>query len=126
MKWISIVIAACGLTSDPKDQRAGTIAMFGATPSRNMANLVDKNIPSEWSIEKGGQKNIKWSAKLGDKAYGGPIVSGGKVFVATNRKLPYERTNREDHGVVACFRESDGKLLWQAVHDPLPGDIVKD
>jgi outer membrane protein assembly factor BamB len=92
-----------------------------------MVNLTDKNIPTEWSVEKGKEKNVKWSAPLGDKAYGGPVVSGGKVFVATNRKLPADATSkRQDVGVLACFRESDGTLLWQAIHKPLPDDIVKD
>src|SRR5688500_18313740 len=60
--------------------------MFGGSPSRNMVNLVDKNIPTTWNIEEGKQKNIKWVANLGSRAYGGPVVAGGKIYVGTNQK----------------------------------------
>src|SRR5262249_44973953 len=108
------------------NQAAGAFAMFGGSAGRNMVNLVDKNVPTEWSVEPGKEKNVKWSAKLGDKAYGGPVVSGGKVFVATNNKVPRDPSLKGDKGIIMCFRESDGKFLWQAVHDSLPDDIVKD
>ena len=39
-------------------------------------------------------KNIKWVAKLSTKAYGGPVVAGGKVFVATDNRYPQES---QDH-----------------------------
>src|SRR5262245_37436276 len=52
--------------------------MFGGTVSRNMINTTAKNLPVEWSIEE-GSKDIKWAADLGSKAYGGPIVAGGRV-----------------------------------------------
>src|SRR5262249_9533065 len=32
--------------------------MFGGTPQRNMANVTDKNIATDWSVEEGKQKNI--------------------------------------------------------------------
>ncbi len=119
MRLAVVFLAACGLAS-------GDIAMFGISPSRNMVNLVDKNIPIEWSVEKGKEKNLKWSAKLGDKAYGGPVISGGKVFVATNNRVPRDPAIKGEKGIIMCFNESDGKFLWQAVHDSLPDDIVKD
>jgi outer membrane protein assembly factor BamB len=105
---------------------AAVAAMFGGSPGRNMVNLTDHNIPTDWSVAEGKQQNVKWSAKLGDKAYGGPVVSGGKVFVATNNKSPRDPTLKGDKGVVMCFRAADGKFLWQAVHDSLADDIVKD
>src|SRR5437870_1426037 len=45
--------------------------MFGGSVSRNFVNTVERNIASEWSVEPGGEKNIKWSVDLGSKAYGG-------------------------------------------------------
>ncbi len=46
---------------------------------RNFVNTVDVNVPDEWEVKEGEQKNIKWSAELGSLAYGGPIVADGKV-----------------------------------------------
>ncbi len=100
--------------------------MFGGTPSRNLVNTVDKNIPTEWSIQPGSEKNVKWIAKVGSKAYGGPVVAGGKVFVGTNNEVPRNPGAKGSGGVVMCFNAADGKFLWQAFHPELPADIVKD
>src|SRR5579884_313711 len=91
--------------------------MFGGTVHRNLAAPEETGLPDRWSIQEGKTQNIKWSAKLGDKALGGPIVAGGRVFVGTNR--PYGADEEEYKGVLICFREADGKFLWQAVHDTL-------
>src|ERR1019366_2006919 len=48
--------------------------MFGGTPARNFVNEVDTGIPITWSGVTGKEKNIKWSAQLGSKPYGGPII----------------------------------------------------
>ena len=61
---------------------AGDAAMFGDGPKRNMVNLTEKGLPSEWDIETG--KNVKWSQPVGSQAYAGPVIHGGKVFVGTN------------------------------------------
>ena len=62
--------------------------VWGGTVQRNLVNLVEKDIATEWSDAKGKEKNILWSAQLGTKAYGGPIVSGGKIFIGTNNHRP--------------------------------------
>lgn len=106
--------------------------MFGGTVHRNMVNTVEKNMPTEWSIEPGREKNIKWSVQLGSKAYGGPVISGGKIFIGTNNGYPRDKRHVDkdgkpiDKGIIMCFRESDGKFLWQAVHDKLPAGQVND
>src|SRR5262249_617763 len=100
--------------------RADDSPMLGGTVHRNMVNTVEKNIPQEWSVKEGQEKNIKWSAELGTLAYGGPVIAGGKVFVGTNNGKPRYPSIKGDRGVLMCFRESDGKFLWQAVHDKLP------
>jgi outer membrane protein assembly factor BamB len=94
-----------------------SVPLFGGTISRNLANTVEKGIPSEWSIEKGKHKNVKWVAKLGDHSFGGPVVAGGRIFVGTNNESPRDPAIKGDKGVLMCFRESDGKFLWQIVHD---------
>ena len=37
---------------------------------------------------KGQPKNLKWKAKLGGYAYGGPVIAGGRIFVGTNNNRP--------------------------------------
>jgi outer membrane protein assembly factor BamB len=106
--------------------------MFGGTLSRNLVNLTDTNIPSTWSVRKGAEKNIKWSAQLGSKAYGGPVISGGKIFVGTNNNVPRNKRDVDanddpiDKGVLMCFRETDGEFLWQYISDKLPAGRVND
>ena len=92
--------------------------MYGGTPQRNMANVVEKNIPTEWSIEEGKQKNIKWSVELGSYSYGGPVIARGKVYVGTNNAKPRDPNMKgKDKAVLMAFNEADGKFLWQIMHD---------
>src|SRR5438874_1057688 len=114
--------------ADAKDGTAGH-PMFGGTPSRNMVNLTDKNIPDKFEAE--GKDVLVWKADLGSKAYGGPVIAGGKVYVGTNnarprnprdaKKTPEGDLEPVDKGVVMVFDEKSGKFLWQAVHDKLSG-----
>ncbi len=92
--------------------------LFGGTPQRNMVNLTAKNIPTDWSVEEGKHKNVKWSAELGNKAYGGPVVAGGRVYVGTNNATPRDpKVKGGNKAVLMCFNETDGKFLWQNVHE---------
>src|SRR5262245_55315127 len=90
----AVILAAFLVLSLNRDTPAAKpaapeLAMFGVDGSRNLANTVDKNLPTAWSVEEGKpRQNIKWVAKLGNKAYGCAVVSGGKVYVATNNDVP--------------------------------------
>jgi outer membrane protein assembly factor BamB len=90
---------------------------FGGTPARNMVNPLDKGLPAEWSVEAGKLQHVKWVAELGGKAYGGPVISGGRIFVGTNNQQPRDPKIKGPKAVLMCFRQSDGKFLWQAVHN---------
>ena len=135
--WDVAPVAANGGTSDH--------TMFGGTPSRNMVNHKDKlaKLPMagpKWEDEDEAKKWsaewVLWKADLGSRAYGGPIVAGGKVFIGTNNEQP--RNNRDsvknkdgmmqpiDKGVLMAFEEKGGKFLWQAIHDKLPNGNVTD
>src|SRR5438876_1155510 len=91
--------------------------MWGGTHERNMINTVEKNIPDSWDVTTG--KNIKWVSQLGSQSFGNPVIAGGRVFVGTNNHAERQPKIKGDKGVVMCFRESDGKFLWQNVHDKL-------
>jgi outer membrane protein assembly factor BamB len=100
--------------------------LFGGSISRNMVNTFERNVPSEWSVEEGSTKNVKWVVDLGSKAYGGPVVAGGKVFIGTNNEKPRNPKVKGDKGILMCFRAADGQFLWQAIHDKLPAGLVND
>jgi outer membrane protein assembly factor BamB len=107
----------------------GDHTMFGETVSRNMVNLLDKNVPDK--IDPDGRETL-WKAVLGSRAYAGPIISGGKVFVGTNNDTPHNKRDIDkagepiDRGILLCLDEKTGRFLWQAVHPKLPAGQVND
>jgi outer membrane protein assembly factor BamB len=103
---------------------SGDWVMFGGTPERNFVNLQETNIPETWDVD--SNENIRWSVDLGSKAYGGPIVAGGRVFIGTNNQNPRDPSIQGDKGVLMCFDESSGDFLWQLVFDKLPAGRVQD
>jgi outer membrane protein assembly factor BamB len=98
-------------------------SMWGGSKQRNMVSSM-KNLPSSWDIKT--KKNIKWKADIGSYSYGNPVIADGKVFVGTNNANPKNPDIAGDKGVLMCFRESDGKFLWQAVSDKLESGMVND
>ena len=117
------------LTAAPTGPAMTSVHQFGGTPSRNMVNTTATGIPAEIDPENASQ--LKWKVDLGSRAYGGPTIGDGKVFVGTNNERPRnprDRKNDEpiDKGIVMCFDEATGKFLWQAVHDKLPSGQVHD
>ncbi len=90
--------------------------MWGGTIQRNMASPV-KNLPSTWDVKT--RAHIKWKADLGNTSYGNLVVADGKIFLGTNNENPKNPDITGDKGVLMCFRESDGKFLWQAISDKL-------
>jgi len=83
-----------------------------------------KGIPTSWDIKT--NKNVKWMAQLGSQSYGNPVVSGGQVYVGTNNELVRNPKEGGDRGVLMCFRESDGKFLWQHTNEKLPSGRAND
>jgi outer membrane protein assembly factor BamB len=110
----------------PAKKGARQWPLWGGTIQRNLVNLDERNIPIDWSTKKGAEKNIKWSVALGSKAYGGPIIAGGKIFVGTNNNVPRNKAVRGDKGILMCFNQATGEFLWQAIHDKLPIGRVQD
>ena len=108
---------------------AKTWPMYGGSASRNMTNPHAKNLPAKWDVAM--KTNIKWSADLGSKAYGGPVVVGGKVFVGTNNMKPRDpktivKGKAIDMGVLMAFDEAKGDFLWQLAYPKLAAGRVND
>src|SRR5437868_2281479 len=131
---LAVVVGILMLGRDRPSEAAPRVAkkdanptwpLWGGTVQRNLVNLFEKNTPTDWS-NRGKGKNILWSANLGSKAYGGPTIAGGKIFIGTNNNRPRNKEIRGDKGVLMCFRESDGEFLWQIVRDKLEAGRVND
>lgn len=97
--------------------------MFGGAAGRNMASAI-KGLPASWDVKSG--KNIKWKADTGSNSYGNPVIAGGKIFLGTNNASPRDAAIQGDRGVLMCFRESDGKFLWQVVTNKLESGSEND
>src|SRR5512143_343168 len=97
--------------------------MLGGSAQRNMASAM-MDLPESWDVKSG--KNIKWKAQIGSTSYGNPVVADGKIFLGTNNGNPRNPGIQGDRGVLMCFRESDGKVLWQAVSDRLESGSEND
>jgi outer membrane protein assembly factor BamB len=110
--------------------RAEDWPMWGRDQTRNMVS-PEKNPPTDWQVEvkdREGKivkpaRNIKWSAELGSRSMGAPVVSNGMVWVGTNNYTPRDPKAKGDASVLMCFRESDGKFLYQYVSPRLPDQV---
>jgi outer membrane protein assembly factor BamB len=105
------------------DPGTGDWPMWGGTPDRNMVSPM-KGIPLSWDIKT--KKNVKWMAELGSQSYGNPVVAGGQVYAGTNNELVRNPKEPGDRGVLMCFRESDGKFLWQHANEKLAAGRALD
>ena len=105
------------------DPGGGDWPMWGGTPDRNMLSPM-KGLPTSWDVKT--KKNVKWMGQLGSQSYGNPVVAGGQVYVGTNNELVRNPKEPGDRGVLMCFRESDGKFLWQHTNEKLPAGRAND
>lgn len=118
--FLSPAIVLCCIFCITLDVNASDWTQWGRTNNRNMVSQ-EKNLPSHFEITtqdsdtQPGATNIKWTARLGTYAYGNPTVSNGKVFVGTDAQTltADPRFKYRRGGLVKCFAEDTGKLLWQ-------------
>ena len=116
---IFIGVVACLVASDPG---IGDWPMWGGTPDRNMVS--SQHVLTSWDVKTG--KNVKWVSQLGSQSYGNPVVAGGQVYVGTNNELVRNPKEAGDRSVLMCFRESDGKFLWQNATQKLASGGAQD
>src|SRR5690349_8805909 len=96
---------------------------WGEAWSRNQTS-PEKGLPATFDPKSG--TNIKWVARLGSETHGTPVIAGGKVFIGTNNNEPRDSRHQGDRGVLMCFDEKDGSLLWQLVVPKLWEDKFYD
>lgn len=68
------------------------------------------NIPVDWDGPSG--KNILWKIPVPAQGYNSPIIWNDKLFIAGASAIKRE---------IFCYNRHDGKLLWSAVIDNVPG-----
>ncbi len=106
---------------------AGDWPMWGGTPSRNMVNSTTGiHLDFEPPVSGEGGKRVRWTVPLGSQTYGNPVVAEGRVFVGTNNGGEYRPQHVGDRGVVLCFSEDDGTMLWQLTREKLAAGRVND
>ena len=96
---------------------------WGEAWSRNMIS-GERNLPESFDPATG--KNIKWSAQLGTETHSSPVIAGGRVYIGTNNGNPRDPKHQGDRGVLMCFDEQSGQLLWQLVVPKRTEDIYFD
>ena len=97
--------------------------MWGGTPARNMA-CEETGLNLDFDLR--ADKNVVWWKNLGTQTYGNPVVADGKVFVGTNNGEEYRPKHKGDRGVVLCFDQASGELLWQLTREKLLSGQVQD
>jgi outer membrane protein assembly factor BamB len=110
------LLAAVLLTAGPL--RAEDWPMLGRDKTRNPVS-PEKGAPVEWDIKTG--RNVKWRATLGWFAWADPVVADGLVWIGTNTDSPSKPGVDEEAPALNCFRESDGRFVWQLVVVPNNG-----
>jgi len=114
LRTTAIGLLAGALTLAASVARADDWPMWGGRPERNMVSK-ETGLPVKWEGAKTSQ-HIKWTGDLGTVTYGAPVISGGRVFIGTDNDDPRVKQKR---GVLKCFAEKDGQLLWRVVHEKL-------
>lgn len=81
--------------------------------TRNAAREQSR-VPVEFEINNEGKgKNTKWIADVGMGVGSEPAIANGLVWVGGSNRTPRDPNFTEDAGVLFCFRERDGKFLYQ-------------
>lgn len=120
-QWSLILVLAAVLS--PVPARAGDQPQWGQAWSRNMVS-AEKGLPAAFDPKSG--LNIKWSAALGTQTHSSPVIAGGRVYIGTNNGNPRDPKHQGDRGVLMCFDERSGELLWQLVVPKRDEDVYFD
>ena len=85
---------------------------WGQAWTRNQVS-AERNLPATFDVAAG--TNLKWRARLGTEAHSTPVIANGRVYIGTNNNEPRDPKHQGDRGVMMCFDEKTGALLWQLV-----------
>lgn len=117
--WVgSLILALSGLSPQAADQ-----PQWGQAWTRNMVSQ-ERRLPGTFDLATG--RNVRWTARLGTESHSTPIVANGRVYIGTNNGEPRDAKHQGDRGVMMCFDEAKGTLLWQLVVPKLEEDPYLD
>ncbi len=85
---------------------------------------TEHGLPDSFDPKTG--RNIRWTAQLGTETHSTPVVAGGRVYIGTNNGQPRDPKYQGDRGVLMCFDEKTGRLLWQLVVPKREEDVYFD
>jgi outer membrane protein assembly factor BamB len=115
--WVGLVLL---LVSSPSP--AADWPQWGGGPTRNAVSL-EKGAPHDFQlrvVEDGKvvkpARGIAWTADLGRWTVVPPVIADGLVWACTGARLTDDsklEDKERDAGILMCFRETDGKLLWE-------------
>ena len=106
------LVAGCLALLAALPLRAVDQPQWGQAWSRNLVS-AERGLPDSFDPKTG--RNIKWKVALGTETHSTPIIANGRVYIGTNNGEPRDAKHQGDRGVLMCFDERDGGLLWQLV-----------
>jgi outer membrane protein assembly factor BamB len=92
--------------------RSSDQPQWGERWTRNQVS-GERHLPSAFNPKTG--ENLRWKVRLGSETHSTPIIADGRVYIGTNNGEPRDPRHTGDRGVLMCFDERDGHLLWQLV-----------
>lgn len=72
-------------------------------------------LPDLEVLRKKNKADFQWSAEIGMALESEPAISDGLVWIGGSNRKRGQKIQPKDAGVLFCFRESDGELLYQHV-----------
>jgi outer membrane protein assembly factor BamB/precorrin-6B methylase 2 len=118
--YIAALVTVVISTGSPRVSGADW-PMYGRDATRNAVS-PERNPPIEWDVggapsekDPAPPKNIKWRAELGSVSFGSPVIANGLIWICSNNERPRDPAFVKDAGTLLCFREADGKFLWQSL-----------
>lgn len=113
----------------------GDWPQWGGAARRNLAS-AEPGLPTVFhpgkrrrdhlGLDPATTKNVRWVARLGGENYSSPVVANGRVYVGTNdEEIDDPRFETTEGGVLLCFDEPTGALVWRLVVPKLEIDRSK-
>jgi outer membrane protein assembly factor BamB len=128
-------LVLCLLSEFVGEVRAADWPQWGGTNQRNMTS-PETRLPTRFDPGKKRRdrlgydpqstKNVRWVVRLGSENYSSPTIADGRVFIGTNdAALDDPRFRSTRGGLLKCFDEATGELVWQLVVPRLEIDRSK-